>query len=256
MHGQEAGRPANTMSAGGTTRLEGLPANVATVLTNFLDEARRALGDDLVSAVLFGSAAEGRMRATSDVNLILVLRSFDPAKLGQLSEPFLGAEAAIQLQVMFLLESEIASAVESFAQKFADILRRHRVIFGKPVFADTIVPRGPEIFRLRQILLNLTLRLREAYVSRGLHAEQTVRVLADTLGPLRACAATLLELEGNPNSDSSAALAAVAASFGASNAVTGLVAAHERNPVSEPRQALVSVIDLVTHLAARAAKLA
>src|SRR6187401_769618 len=56
--GQEAGRPAHMMSAGGMTRLEGLPANVATVLTNFLDEARDTLGDDLVSAVLFGSAAE------------------------------------------------------------------------------------------------------------------------------------------------------------------------------------------------------
>ena len=73
----------------------------------------------------------------------------------------------------------------------------------------------PEIFRLRQILLNLTLRLREAYVTRGQHAEQAARVLADTLGPLRAAAATLLELEGAPNSDSNAALAAVAASFGA-----------------------------------------
>jgi len=53
------------------------------------------------------------------------------------------------------------------------------VIFGKDVFAATQVPRNAEIFRLRQILLNLTLRLREAYVSRGQRAEQIVRVLVD-----------------------------------------------------------------------------
>jgi len=111
---------------------------------------------------------------------------------------------------MFLLESEIPAAVECFAQKFADILRRHRVIFGRQVFADTQVPRAPEIFRLRQILLNLTLRLREAYVSRGQRAEQVVRILVDALGPLRAASATLLELEGAPNSGSDAALKAVA----------------------------------------------
>ena len=52
--------------------------------------------------------------------------------------------------------------------------------------------RGPEIFRLRQILLNLTLRLREAYVSRGQHAGQVAHVLAETFGPLRAAAATLI----------------------------------------------------------------
>jgi hypothetical protein len=79
------------MSAGGMTRLERLPANVATVLTNFLDEARDTLGDDLVSAVLFGSAAEARLTATSDVNLILVLRAFGPETLWQLSDPVVRA---------------------------------------------------------------------------------------------------------------------------------------------------------------------
>jgi predicted nucleotidyltransferase len=237
------------------TAFSGLPAQVAAILQNFVGEARDALGPNLVSVVLFGSAAEGRLTASSDVNLILVLGAFDAGKLAELSDPLQAAEAAIQLRVMFLLESEISSAVECFAQKFADILRRHRVIFGKPVFAATIVPRQPEIFRLRQMLLNLTLRLREAYVSRGQRNEEAMRVLADALGPLRAAAATLLELEGTPNSDSSAALTALAASFGASNAAAALFAAHERKPVADPRQAVVDAIELVRHIATRAAQL-
>lgn len=253
--GQEAGRPAQTMSAG-VTRLEGLPANVATVLKSFLEEARASLGEDLVSAVLFGSAAENRLTATSDVNLILVLGGFDAERLGALGDALLAAEAAIQLKVMFLLEREIPSAVECFAQKFADILRRHRVVVGKPVLAGIKVPRGPEIFRLRQILLNLTLRLREAYVSRGMLAEQAVRSLAETLGPLRAAAATLLELEGRSIPDSGAALAALASEVGASDAAAALIAAHESKPVAAPRQALLQVIVLIETIATRAARLA
>jgi predicted nucleotidyltransferase len=242
---------------GSIARLDGLPAHVATVLSDFAGKAREVLADDLVSIVLFGSAAEGRLKATSDVNLILVLRAFEAEKLAQLGDQLLAADAAIQLRVMFLLESEIPAAVECFAQKFADILRRHRVIFGKDVFAATRVPRAPEIFRLRQILLNLTLRLREAYVSRGQRPEQVVRVLADALGPLRAAAGTLLELEGAPNSDSDAALKAVAASFGAEGdaAAAGLFAAHEGGPIAEPQRALVRTIDLVAGIAARAAQL-
>ncbi len=46
------------------------------MLDAVVDAARRAFGDDLRSIVLFGSAAEGRLRATSDVNLMLVLRRF------------------------------------------------------------------------------------------------------------------------------------------------------------------------------------
>lgn len=36
---------------------------------------RAALGEDLVSVVLFGTAAEDKLRATSDVNVIIVLRT-------------------------------------------------------------------------------------------------------------------------------------------------------------------------------------
>src|SRR5687768_7526803 len=149
------------MAKGGATAFSGLPANVAAVLENFVGETRDALGPDLISVVLFGSAVDGRLTESSDVNLILVLAQFDAGKLKEISDTLQAAEAAIQLQVMFLLEDEIPAAMDCFAQKFADILRRHRVIFGKDVFAAKTVSRQPEIFRLRQILLNLTLRLRE-----------------------------------------------------------------------------------------------
>ena len=240
----------------GVTHLDGLPSNVVTILTDFVKETDGALGDELVSVVLFGSAAEGRMKASSDVNLILVLRRFEAEKLQALNGSLLAAQAAIQLQAMFLLESEIAAAVECFAQKFADILRRHRVIFGKDVFAGVTVPRSAEVFRLRQILLNLTLRLREAYVARAARPEHAERVLADTFGLLRAAAATLLELEGAVATDSDAALASVAHSLQASETVAQVSAAHERKPVVEPRQMLAQVITFVTRITERAAKLA
>jgi predicted nucleotidyltransferase len=195
------------MATGGATPFNGLPANVAAVLENFVEEARDALGPDLISVVLFGSAVEGRLTESSDVNLILVLAAFDAGKLKEISDTLQAAEAAIQLRVMFLLEREIPAAMDCFAQKFADVLRRHRVLFGKDVFAAKTVARQPEIFRLRQILLNLTLRLRESYVSRGQDPGQVAHVLAETLGPLRAAAATLMELEGKPVSDSGAAFA-------------------------------------------------
>ena len=53
------------------------------------------------------------------------------------------------------------------------------------------------MFRLKQVLLNLRLRLRSLYVLRGLNEEQLALVVADAAGPLRSCAATILELEGH-----------------------------------------------------------
>jgi len=54
-------------------RLEDLPENVKTILLDFVESAKVALGPTLVSIVLYGSAAEGHLRPTSDVNIILVL---------------------------------------------------------------------------------------------------------------------------------------------------------------------------------------
>src|SRR5262245_32220757 len=202
------------MAESTVVRVDGVPNSVETVLSDFVTELNEICGDDLVSVVLFGSAADGKLTATSDVNLVVVLRAFDPDRMIRMRDTYLTGQAAIKLGAMFLLESEVPAAAELFAQKFADIARRHRVVFGKDVLAGLDVPRAAKVFRVRQILLNLTLRLREAYVARGRRPEQVARILADALGPLRAASATLLELEGGPAPEASAALRSVAASCG------------------------------------------
>lgn len=177
-------------------RVADLPAAVGRVLSDFVDAAREAFGGDLQSIVLFGSGAEGALRATSDVNVVVVLAAFDTAKAATLRSAFRSAHAAANLAAMYLLRAEVPAAAEAFAQKFADIERRHRVLFGDDPFAALDVPRAALIARLLQVLLNLTLRLRAAYIERGLREEQIARVIADVAGPIRTCAANLMALEG------------------------------------------------------------
>ncbi len=239
-------------------QLDGLPEPIAAGLGEFLAAAREALAADLVSAVLFGSAVDGRLAPTSDVNLLLVLGAFAPEAIARLRDALLKAEAAINLRVMFLLERELPSAAEFFAQKFADIRRRHRILLGKDVLAALAIPRSAEIFRLRQILLNAVLRMREAYVARGRRSEQVVRILAEALGPLRAACATLLELEGATAADSDAAFAQVAAASGpdGGRAAERIMAAHaSRLPDGANEQALVETLALAERIFARAGRL-
>ena len=173
-----------------------LPANVDSVLSDFVNSAKKAFESDLRSIVLYGSGAEGKLRPRSDVNVIVLLARFDQNKADQLREPLRLAQAAIKLRAMFLLEDEVQPASRAFAVKFADIKRRRRVLYGDDPFAAISISREDSIFRLKQTLLNLILRLRESYISRGLREEQLVATIADAAGPLRSCAATLLELEG------------------------------------------------------------
>ncbi|MEO8101155.1 MAG: hypothetical protein ABI790_01425 [Betaproteobacteria bacterium] len=173
-----------------------LPKQVEQGVNAFVDAARLAFEADLVAIVMYGSAAEGRLRATSDVNMLLVLRQFDQARADRLREPLRLAHAAVLLNAMFLLESEVPTAMEAFAVKFADIVARHRVLLGSDPFANLDMPREALIRRLKQVLLNLQLRLRERYVLLSLREEQLALVIADAAGPLRSSAASLLHLEG------------------------------------------------------------
>jgi len=208
-----------------------LPPNIERVLNSFVEAARKAFAEDLRAVVLYGSGAEGQLRVTSDVNLLLMLASFKQPQADQLREPLRLAQAAIQLRVMFLLESELHPALAAFAVKFADILRRRRVLYGADPFEDLDISRGDAIVRLKQTLLNLTLRLREAYVARGLREEQLVALVSDMAGPLRSCAASLLELEGKPVESAREALPQVAAAL-----PDGAAWALEIARISEARQ--------------------
>src|SRR5205814_10126239 len=106
------------------------PTPVGRVLHDFVEAARDAFGPDLRAVVLFGSAAEGALRPTSDVNVILVLGAFDRARADRLREPLRVAQAAVRLGAMFLLHDDIQPAAAAFAQTFLDVLRRRRVLWG------------------------------------------------------------------------------------------------------------------------------
>ena len=239
----------------------GLPPAVSRALDEMVAQAREAFGADLLSVVLYGSAAEGRLRTTSDLNLILVLSAFRQAAADALREPLRLAQAAVRLDVMFLLESEIPDAETAFAAKFADIGRRHQVLYGKDVFANRQVPRDAAIFRLKQVLLNIVLRWRNVYALRGGREEALVRAVAEAAGPLRSMAATVLELEDGKTRAPKPALEEVAAALPgheAREAVARISEARDTGvlPVGTAGPTLLVLIGIAESLRQRARALA
>jgi predicted nucleotidyltransferase len=230
------------------------------VLRDFVTHAQAAFGDALRAIVLFGSAAEGRLRASSDVNLVVVLQRFERAHAEHLQRPLRVAQAAARLTPMFLLEAEVPAVAEAFAVKFDDILHRRVLLFGSDPFEQLTISRAARIARLRQVLLNLKLRLREQFVLRGLREEQLVLTIAEAAAPLRSCAATLLELEGHGASSPKDALRRFAESLPedvSSTLMARLSEAREtrRLPPGVSAATLFELIDLATRLLQRSENL-
>ena len=238
----------------------GLPEAVERALASFSEAAQQAFGADLQSIVLFGSGAEQNLRATSDVNLLLVLKRFDPAEADRLREPLRFAHAAIELNAMFMLEAEVPLAMEAFAVKFSDIQHRHRVLHGSDPFANVSVPDAALLRRLKQVLLNQQIRLRERYILLSLREEQLGRVIADAAPPLRASAASILQLEGNPAPSPKKALERVIGEFNdpALSEVLGAmtkVRGGERLEPGKSAAMLLELMRLTEKLRERAARL-
>jgi hypothetical protein len=234
-----------------------LPEVVARVLGQTVEAAVRALGDGLFSIVLFGSAAENRLRPTSDVNLLIVVNRFDPARVDALRPTLQQGRAAIRLAVMWLTLDELPAAGESFSVKFADIMRRHRVLYGNDPFEHFAVSRRAAIARVRQVLLNLVLRLRASYALESDREERLAYLIADAAGPLRASAAEILDVQGTPASNSREALELLARQWSSAKApalIASISQARETRrlePGVTPR-VFLEVIDLAGDLHRRA----
>jgi len=249
-----------TVSPTDPAQASDLPPAVERILSEVVGAAREALGEALRCVVLFGSGADGRLRPSSDVNVMFVLNAFERASVDALRETLRLAQAAVRLAPMFVRSDELPAAADAFAAKFADVRRRRRVLYGDDVFAGLEVPRAAEIARLRQVLLNLVLRLRAEYALKSLREEQLVPVIAESAGPLRACAASLLALESGLQLGPKEALARVAAALPAADfgeALEHLSQARESRhlPAGVAAPTLFALLDLAQALRARAARL-
>ncbi len=229
-----------------------MDGHVDLALRSFTDAAQAAFGETLRSVVLFGSAAEDRLRPVSDVNVLLVLRSFDPARAERLRDELRLARAAVDLRPTFVLEDEIPAATELFSVKFGDVLRRHRVLLGDDPFTGSGASRAARIASLRRVLLNVTMRLRERFATVG--DEGHAAVLAEFTSAVRAAAAEWLSLHDGTSLPPREALARAAKDLGdaadaASVATLSVVREGGDVPPAEARAALLSLISLSGRLA-------
>jgi predicted nucleotidyltransferase len=230
------------------------------VLADLVAAARNALGDTLESVILFGSAAEGRLRPASDVNVIFVLTRFDAERAEALGDPLRAAQAAIRLAPMVILRDEIAHAAAAFSVKFADVVRRHKVLHGPDPFADLTIPRDRLLARLTQVLVNLQLRLRAAYLTRNAFDDQLIDVIVHAASALRSAAATMRDLDGLPRlspRDSLVQLVGELADPRFTAVVEQMSEARERGvlPPGAPRRAVLALMDLTGTLHQRALRL-
>jgi hypothetical protein len=159
------------------------------------------------------------------------------------------AGASIHAKAMFVLTQELPAAAQLFAPKFHDSQLRHRVLYGIDPVTNLTIDREELKRRLRAMLLNLAMRLRERYVATSLREESLQVVLAEAAGPLRSAASAMLRLQGSPPVAPREALPQIVAGYNKesyTSAVSTLSQAREKGllPVGQAKAAVLALIDL------------
>jgi predicted nucleotidyltransferase len=105
-------------------------------LDTITSQARAALGENLVSLLLYGSHARGDASAGSDVNLFIVVRDHGPEALAELLKLVPAwMKKGIASPVIFQVD-QLARSLDSFAVEFAEMAAARRVLFGEDPFKD------------------------------------------------------------------------------------------------------------------------
>jgi len=178
-------------------------------------ELASVYGEDLRSAVVYGSAARG-VGNTAGVNVLALLRELDVAILRR-------AAAAVQHWVdagnpppLFLTEHELARSLDIFAIEYADIRDAHRVLHGADPFEGLRIEGRYIRLQCERELKGTLIQLREHLLLAGDDAEAVGHLLAGSVSSLVTLYRSLLRLaDGEAAADPEAVVRAVSERTGA-----------------------------------------
>jgi len=133
------------------------------VMAEFVQRMRGAGAENLLSIVLFGSAAHGEFRpGYSDVNLLCVLRDASYSSLRKISPvvEWWRTKRHGPAPLVLTLEEMHSSAAE-FSIEFIDMKQRYRVLYGEDVLRVLEVPMHLHRFQLEYELREKLFLLRQ-----------------------------------------------------------------------------------------------
>jgi hypothetical protein len=151
-------------------------------LDQIVDRLKKALGDRLVSVILYGSAAAGdHQPGFSDLNILCVLREITPRELACISPVIRWWREQGNPAPLLLTPHEVATSTDCFAIEFHDLRAQHKILFGENVVEnlqiDNSFYRAQVEYELRAKLLRLRHKAAGVLAKRQLLS----RLLADSV---------------------------------------------------------------------------
>jgi hypothetical protein len=112
-------------------------------IDEFVSRIREAAKTNLVSVIVFGSAAAGDFHPEfSNLNLFCVVRDSSFASLQALAPVAKWWDKQKQPPPLFMTRDEMERSADVFSIELMDMKHRHRLVFGEDVLRDLVIPEN------------------------------------------------------------------------------------------------------------------
>jgi predicted nucleotidyltransferase len=154
-------------------------------LDELVRQLQLAYAEALKSVVLFGSSVAGEHRAkTSDYNVLVIVDSLPLERLRAVAAVSKAwAEDGNPPPMTFTMR-EWRSSADIFPMEYADILERHRVLYGAPPFEGITVKLADLRLQVEHQTMGKLLQLRRAIMGAGGDSALQLEVLEKSLSTL------------------------------------------------------------------------
>jgi hypothetical protein len=135
-------------------------------VAEFVKRLAEAAGPNLLSAILYGSAATGEFHAKhSDVNLLCLFERVDADTLAVINPVTRRWTRKGHRAPLVFTAAELARAADMFAIELVDIKASHRVLHGADLLPSIDVPMALHHLQVERELRQTLVRLREHYLA-------------------------------------------------------------------------------------------
>lgn len=154
-------------------------------LDELVEQLRNAYGATVRSIMLYGSAVAGEHIAKrSDYNVLVVLDAVPLDRLAAVGAVLRSWADAGNPAPMTFTATEWKSSADVFPMEYADILERHRVLFGEDVCEGMSVSRADLRLQVEQQALGKLLHLRRGAMAAGGDEKDQIELLEVSLSAI------------------------------------------------------------------------
>ncbi len=160
-----------------------IPGKPDEIFEEFKNNFNGLFSDDLVSVILYGSAARGKyVPKKSDINFLIVLTDEGIERFHS-AQPLVKKWKKRNISIpLFLTEDYIKSSLDSFPIEFLNISSYYKVIFGRDIFQDIEIGRNDLRLQLEREMKGKLLNLRQAYFQGAGNPKAASVLIHDSLG--------------------------------------------------------------------------